>query len=409
MRMRRLAFLGLCGLALASPKGSVFAVGDVDAPRVVPDPAVVARRMPRGARSSDGFIQVFSVELPGDDKVGFRDPILRFSSGVVRALGKTLALPDLPRRSAAGLIIVAQDGRTNDTRVVTRLFRHRTLGTAETRIYLPSPGYADLDALRLEVAKAYFRAAVDAQLEYPRPPKAPKPLAVPDWMVDGVLSQTDLELTRNDLRAVLAGWSEGKFPNFSTLCAETNVPPVLAGYLVGWMRERKLFPRLLADLAAGYPWHGAKLARELTGVADPVEQEVVSDYRLLRLMRKVIEPGTTSRTDLRIFASRLLLYPQFYDKMFSNGRPYCTFREAAEILSEDPEVRLVAQRKAREIPMYAIGRGEGLQQASLAYMVFLQALADGESPGRLLAMLSEADIKLATVRKAVEEREKEGK
>ena len=404
---RRFPSAILFGLAWAGVFAAV--AGDVDVPRDIPDPAVVARRLPQGARSSDGFVQVYAAELPGDDKMGFRDPILRYVSDVVQSLGKTLGLPNLPRRSGAGLVVVAQDGRTNDARVVTRVFRNRRLGWSETRIYLPSPGYADLETLRFEVARAYFRAAVESQLVFPRPPKAPAPAAVPDWIVDGALSQTDIALVRDDLRAVLDGWSEGKFPHFPTLCADGNVPPVLADYLVGWMREKQLFLRLLADLAAGRTWDGPTLAKELTGVADPVEQEVASDYRLLRLMRKVIEPGTTSRLDLRIFASRLLLYPRFYDKMFSNGRALCSFREAAEALSDDPEVRFAARRKARELPLYALGRGQGLQEVSLAYRTFLLALAEGEGPGRLLAKLDEADIKLATVRQMVEKKEKEGK
>ena len=178
--------------------------------------------------------------------------------------------------------------------------------------------------------------------------------------------------------------------------------------LDGWMKEKLLFPDDLQELAAGKELDGLWLAERLTGEKDAAAQDRVSDYRLLRLLRKVISPGRAARSDLRIFASRLLLYPSFYDKMFGGISHGCTFREAAELFSEDPEVRMVASRKAREVPLHAIGKGEELQQASLAYMEFLQALSRGEKVARLLELLDAADMKFGLAEEAVRKRE-EGK
>ena len=106
--------------------------------------------------------------------------------------------------------------------------------------------------------------------------------------------------------------------------------PARTGWLPGRVDEKKLFGGYFEDLAKGRGWDGARLATALTGETDPVRQDMVSDSRFLRLMRKVISPGSSGEVDLRFFASHLLLYPPFYDKMFGNGHSYCTFREAAE-------------------------------------------------------------------------------
>ena len=84
-------------------------------------------------------------------------------------------------------------------------------------------------------------------------------------------------------------------------------------------------------------------------------------------------------------------------------------RAAVTLASEDLEVRRAAARKAQEVPLYAIGRGEELQQASLAYRDFLVALAGGEDSERLAALLDAADAKLALVEEAVRKREEENR
>ena len=367
--------------------------------------AEVLKTLPKSQTSSDGFVTVVAADVPGDE-IGFRGPLVQFASGIVRSLGKTLSIPELPRRREASLIIVAQDGRTNDTRVVVRVTRRKS--GPLTRIWLPSPGYSDIAQLRFEVAKAYFRAAVENFRELP-PPGAPPPAELPEWLVEGALRQTDIEQARADMRSVLEGWSSGYFPFFPSLCAQTNRPSVLAGYLAGWLKEKALYKALLMDYAAGRAWRAEDFAEQLTGCTEAVQQDAVSDRRLLRLLRKVISPGRAAYADLRIFASRLLLYPPFYDKMFTGCHIGCTFRVAVTLASEDLEVRRAAARKAQEIPLHAIGRGEELQQASLAYRDFLVALADGEDPARLTALLDAADAKLALAEEAVRKREEENR
>ena len=366
--------------------------------------AEVLRTMPKPQTSADGFVTVVAMDAP-EGEIGFRDPLVQFAGTVVHALGRTLSLPELPRRREAGLVIYAMDGKTNDTRVIARASRRRS--GPYTRIWLPAPGHSDIGLLRHEIARAYFRAVVETYRELPPKKGAPPPAEMPDWLVVGIVRQTDIEQSRDDMRDVLMGWSEGHFPYFPALCAQADIPPILAGYLAGWMREKALFPALLKDLAAGKVWSGSELARRLTEAEDAVGQDIASDQRLLRLLRKVISPGRTSRTDLRIFASRLLLYPPFYDKMFGDSHLGCTFRAAVALAPDDPDLRMAAARKAKEVPLYAIGRGEELQQASIAYMDFLTALARGAEPTQLTALLDEAEAKFGMVEEAVRKLEEE--
>ena len=402
--MRRSAVVA-AGFSLAAACLSP-AAADVEPAAPRKSVAEVLRTMPKTQTSPDGFVLVAAADVPGD-RVGFCGPLVQFASGLVNDLGRTFYLPELPRRREAGLIIYAQDGRTNDTRVVARASRRRS--GPYTRIWLPSPGFSDIGLLRLEIAKAYFRAAVESYRELPPPKDALPPLEVPDWLVEGALRHVDIEDARADMRDVLDGWSDGYLPFFPSLCAEKRVPPVLAGYLAGWIKEKRLFPEIFKRLASGHPIEGGWLAMNLTGEQDAVAQDRVSDYRLLRLLRKVISPGRTSYADLCIFASRLLLYPPFYDKMFGGSRNGCTFREAIALSPGEPILRQVAAVKAKEIPLHAIGRGEELQQASLAYMEFLMALARGEERARLEELLDAADLKFELAEEAVRKREKEGR
>ena len=369
-----------------------------------PNPAEVLRSLPKSVTSSDGFIKVIAADVPGDD-MGFRGPILQFSTEVVRALGRTLALPAIPRRREPGLVIYAQDGRTNDTRVVSRVTRRRS--GVVTRVWLPSPGYSDLARFRQEVARAYFRTMVDLYVELPVKKGTPPPAELPEWLVDGVLRLADQEQARDDMRTVLRQWSTAEFAYFPRVCAGEGRSEAVAGYLAGWLREKKLFSAMLADYAAGRPWPGALIASRLTDETDPARQDEVSDQRLLRIVRKVISPGFTSSTDLAVFASRLMLYPSYFDQKFGSNGSGCTFHEALELYHENAELRRAAARKAKEVPLYALGRGEELQQASLAYMDFLLAVAADAEGAKVADLLAAADAKFEKVRVAVLRKEME--
>ena len=113
------------------------------------------------------------------------------------------------------------------------------------------------------------------------------------------------------------------------------------------------------------------------------------DEYYLNVLRKIIEPGNASRQDVLLFASRLMLYPPYYDLPFCGRYTGCTFREAIALSKEDPVVRFVAARKVNEVLLFGGGRGARMTAASEAYADFLKELAKGEkSVEELEAMLA---------------------
>lgn len=116
----------------------------------------------------------------------------------------------------------------------------------------------------------------------------------------------------------------------------------------------------------------------------------------LKRMLKVFEPGKAAPRDILIFASRLYLYPPFYDQSFAGGVKCVDFRTAAKGAAADPRIRLVAATRANEMVMFGGGKGETLAVAADLYRQFLLELAGGEKgEAELLAILDEADLKLA--------------
>ena len=356
-------------------------------------PAVARRKpseMPKVATSAGGFVKVVAADVPGDP-MGFRLPILQFATRNLRELEKAYKL-EMPPRETPGLVIYALDGKTNDTRVIVRAARRDA--TFATRVWLPSPGFSDLDQLRFEIARAYLRAWIDRAA-----PRGVTPGELPDWVVQGALRAADSQTAHDDVRFVLNLWSSARLPYFPALCSDLRVAKgaaaALPGFVVGYVRERHLFKKMLERLASGASWDGAWLAEQLTGEKDPAEQDRASDERLARLSRAVLSPGRASAWDVQTFASRLRLYPAAFDRTIGAQGPSCSFAEAVGQAATNVYVRAAAAQKAREMPLYVIGRGEEMKAVGEAYRKFLLALARGEPPAELKALLQEADALLA--------------
>lgn len=345
------------------------------------------RLMPKLATACDGLVGVLAADVPGDP-VGFRLPILQFVSSQVRELERAYKL-QMPKREGFGIFVSVGDGRTNDTRVISRRTQ-RTGGVLQTRILLPSPGFSDLDELRFAVAQAYFRAWIFRN--------GGSTNELPEWAVQGLARATSGATQDADTRFVLDLWSKARLPYFPALCTDLRKVQgpagALAGYLVGWMKEKRLVKPMLDRLAAGKPWDGKRLAKELTGEKDPFLQDRASDERLARLTRSVLTPGQASDWDLTIFSSRLLLYPRFFDR---TGVRSWTFRQAAALAAETPQVREAAWQKAREIPFCAIGRGDALAETAMSYHAFLTAAAQGKPEEELTPLLDAADGKMRAI------------
>ncbi len=373
----------------------------MDEPRVRMDPKDVFKNLPRAVSSSGGFIKVYAHD-DLSDPVGFRTPILRFVTSTVQGLAEDLKL-DIPRGNT-GIIVYAMEGKTNDTRVLSKVIR-RNEGV-RTKIWLPSPGYSDIGRFRFEIAKAFFRSCIDNAADAKLKRRALPEL--PEWVVQGALRSMDVNSERYDAYYVLDLWSNASLPFFPVLCSDlqyTQSPVVsLSGYIVSWMKERHIFRKHLMRLSEGREWSGKLLAEDLTGTKNPVEQDKVSDERLAKLTRGVLTPGIATPWDLRVFTSRLFLYSPVFGR--GNGTLWnsCTFRDAAKWASEDAAVRKAAFTKMKEIPFSAIGRGEALSDVSIDYVKFLVGVARGDSADDLLLLLNKADGKLNTILKEQSER-----
>lgn len=359
----------------------------------VPRARKTVAEMPKAAMGAEGFVEVVAADVPGDP-VGFRLPILQFTTRLLRDIERVYGL-NMPR-GEVGLLIHAQDGTTNDVRVISRVGRRGN--SAITHIWLPSPGFSDLEALRFAIAKGYFRSWIDRN----HPGNATRPAAeMPDWMILGALRSLNSETVHDDKRGALVMWSEARMPCFPVLCRDLRVgtgeTAMLCGYIVSWLRERKLFKKTLEGLAAGDPLDAARLATDLTGEKDPDLQDRASDERFAKLTRAVLSPGRASRWDLKVFTSRLLLYPAEFDKNIGANRTSCTFREAIALAAEYPAIREASARKAREMPFCAIGRGQALADVSEAYRKFLIGLARGDDPDELGRLLDDAETQLQEI------------
>ena len=325
-------------------------------------------------------MQVIAADVPGDP-IGCRRPLLGFAGAIVRYLSKAYAL-EVPRMASPAIVIHAGQVPTNDARVIVKV-KARSNGTLSTRILLPNPATADVGKCALEVAKAFFRFHSGAQ-------------EMPEWVVQGAMRAADGNTRHADVLFVLELWTKGRLPYFPALCTDLRTArgraAALPGYMAAWMKEKKLFAPTLKRLADGEKWDGRRLAEALTGETDPFKQDRASDERMMKLLRGVLTPGRPSQWDCRVFASRLMLYPQCFDSLSKTGAPL-PFRTAAITnLRTNPVVRASALRKARELPFYALGRGDGLGAAARAYQVFLFELAGGKSEREKLEdLLDEAD------------------
>lgn len=119
------------------------------------------------------------------------------------------------------------------------------------------------------------------------------------------------------------------------------------------------------------------------------------DEEGVKMMQKIIKPGTAFRRDVLTFASRLYLYPPQYDLTFVGKFKSLSFREALEYAAIDPSIRIVAFFKAKEMPVFGGGKGAALKAAAEAYRKFLDELAKGEMElDELKDLLESADTLL---------------
>jgi hypothetical protein len=133
------------------------------------------------------------------------------------------------------------------------------------------------------------------------------------------------------------------------------------------------------------------LAKALTGVNTPYEQDRLHDERMVKLSRSILSPGEADKWDIKVFSSRLLLNQRIFDKNKGVEKMSCTFKDAIQRVESEDWIRFAAREKSLSLPFYAMGRGDELVKASHLYVKFLQTLADGKDSESLPDLLALAD------------------
>ena len=112
---------------------------------------------------ADGLVQVCA-DCPADMRREYLMPAAQFADGVCKAQYSARRAGhrrEKPRFAEPGIAIHLGDLREPATNVFSRIVR-RSGGSRFTKIYVPSPGHADIEALRAEIARAFF-LAVDGE------------------------------------------------------------------------------------------------------------------------------------------------------------------------------------------------------------------------------------------------------
>ena len=103
---------------------------------------------------ADGLVKVYA-DCPEDMRRDYQGPIASFAAETVKTLYQGLAKKPV-RFEKPGIVIHVGDVRTNVTTVTSVVSTNQD--RVVSRIYVASPGYADLYRLRLEIVQAFFRS-----------------------------------------------------------------------------------------------------------------------------------------------------------------------------------------------------------------------------------------------------------
>ena len=277
---------------------------------------IVARMKAPVINQADGFIQVIAM-CDEARRQEYQLPMASFAADTVKTLYRAQKLREIHFDKPA-LILNIGDVVTNENSAVTTV--ETNADRVVTRIRVANPATVEIEALRLEIVRAFSRSILTNEIS--------------------VLEAREL-------------------------------------YRVSDPKER------IAD-------DRAQLERWLKG-------ERGDDEECLKLMRKVIEPGVSSKRDILTFASRLFLYPRLFDEKFLGRYEALSFRDAIKVAKVDPRVRFIAFFKADEMLIFGAGRSNELRDASELYAAFLKELARPDAEDDTLKDLLElADAQLAT-------------
>jgi len=166
---------------------------------------IVARMKAPVVTQCGGLVQVYA-DCPEDMRREFQSPVASFAAETANTLMRGLSVKPVRYREAPVRIHLG-DVRTNDTAVVAKV---STNGSAVvTRLFVPSPGFADLRRFRLELIKAYARVFQVGELS-------------DDGAAD-LYRKADPAFRLADERAKLDDWLAGHLPSPAPEDDEANL------------------------------------------------------------------------------------------------------------------------------------------------------------------------------------------
>lgn len=114
---------------------------------------IIARFKAPVVTQAEGMVRVYA-DCPEDMRREYQMPVASFAADTVKMLRRGLSLRS-ERVASPGIVLYIGDVRTNDASIVVRAVTNGA--DVVTRIYLRAPGYSDIERLRLEVIKGFYR------------------------------------------------------------------------------------------------------------------------------------------------------------------------------------------------------------------------------------------------------------
>ena len=110
----------------------------------------------------DGLVQAIG-DCPADMRREYLAPVAANLADICNTLYRGERMKPV-RFDLPAIVVHMGDVRTNVSTVAVKILR-RDDGTRLTKMYIPSPGYADLEKLRLETIKAFYRAVKGEEID----------------------------------------------------------------------------------------------------------------------------------------------------------------------------------------------------------------------------------------------------
>lgn len=142
---------------------------------------------------ANGLVQVFA-NCSEAMRREYQLPVARFAANTVSMLYTGLS-QDPQRFEKPGILLLIGDERTNTTEIVTRVETNGNMRIV-SRLFIKNPSVVDLESLRMEIARAFFRSVqgVEAETE----------------SIRTILRRADPSSRIADERAKLEAWLAGK-------------------------------------------------------------------------------------------------------------------------------------------------------------------------------------------------------